>query len=648
MPKMTDQEVISILEGEISTAIGMYGGDLAQQRAEAMKRYLGEPYGNEVEGRSQVVSNDVMEAVESILPDLVEIFVGAAKKPMEFEPHDINDVEQSEQETERVFHVFYKENKGFMVLYSMFKDALLQKVGFVKHVWEESKEYAIEEYDGLDEIELTALTADDDVEVMEHEESIDDETGAPKYHVKIKRVTKDGHVLVREVPPEEMLISSRATHRMEEVPFIAHRTYMTRTDLINTGFDKSVVDRLPSTQSIVGTTEQIARNTTQDENLFSVGADPSMELVEVYDCYAYIDYDGDGVAEKRRIVKAGNEILLNEEYSGQPFSAITPIPQTHKFFGQSLHDVVKDIALIKTQLQRQLLDNMYLTNNPRIIVNQAANMDDVLNTRSGAPIRVRGHVPPGSAVSPLMIQPLGSTPFNALEYMETVKENRTGNPRTNQGLDADSLNKTATGIIKLQARAQRRLELIARIFAETGVKDMFLNIHRLLLENDTKETIIKIRGKYVPVNPAEWRERTNMTVNVGIGTGNKDQMLQRISVLVQMMMQFFGSSRLVGEENMYNALKKYIELSDLNPSEKYLTAPEGEPPPPPPDPQIELEKARLELEQMKIQGDLQLKKEKQDTELALKQEEIQAKLEIERSKAIADANIKALKGGGNG
>ena len=636
---MDELKLKSIVDAEIHNAMGFFSGELSKERSQAMKYYYGEPFGNEVEGRSKVVSTDVADTIEGIMPQIVKVFT-ASDEVVVFEPMGADDEEGSKQETDYVNYVFYKENDGFLILYNWIKDALLQKNGAVKVFWEESEKSSKEEYRGLTDPEYQYILADEDLELEEKEQRLEiiqtpqGPIEVPVYDCVLRRTSKNGKVKVVNVPPEELLVSPRAMSiQAQDIPFIAHKVRMTASDLKEMGIDDKTIEKIPSSDHNLNE-ESINRRNINDENFTDSSKDPSMREITVYECYLKVDFDEDGIAELRKVTLAGNEILINEEIDSVPFAIISPILMPHKYNGQSVADLVMDIQLIKSTLLRQILDNLYHQNNARhTVVNGQVNLEDLLESRPGGVVRQSS---PGM-VDVLPVTPFTGHVFGMMEYLDSMKEARSGFTRYNQGMDADSLNKTASGLNQIMTAAQSRVELIARVFAETGIRDLMLRIHELLQKHQRKSKVIKLRNRWVDVNPSEWKTRMNMTVNVGLGTGNKDQMAMHLQNVLAMQKELIaggGLGILVTPENMFNALSRYVEVIGLRSPELFFQDPRTAQPPQQeeqPDPNIIAIQAQVGIEKEKRQIDmakLNLQGQKDMAEMQLKARESMLREEI--------------------
>jgi len=648
---LTELEVGSIVSSEIKASLGYIGSDITEQRQKSLEYYFGEPFGNEQEGRSQVVSTDVSDVIESILPTLLRTFA-ASDEIVKCEPVTAEDEEVAKQASDYLNYIFNKDNDGFITLYTLFKDALIQKNGVAKIYWDNSTKRERESYERLSEDEYTMLLDEDGVEVKEHTEYEDESVvkerdkaleevaklgqafdpmmldqlenaPIPMLHdVVIERVETFGKVKIEAIPPEEFLIERRAKS-IQDANFVAHRTTVTRTQLIEAGFDHEKVYSLPSDTQDKYNEEKITRFRNLDYDYDSNAGEASTDEISIFECYIRIDEEGDGIAKLRKVTLAGTEgytVLDNELCDSIPFVSVTPIIVPHRFYGRSVSEMTEDLQLIKSTVMRQLLDNMYLTNNNRVaVMDGQVNLDDLLTNRPGGVVRTKGS--PGQVMMPMQTQTINSQAFPMLEYLDTVREQRTGITRYSQGMDADSLNKTATGVNTILSQAQMRVELIARIFAETGVKDMFLKMFELVVKHQDKERIVKIRNSFVPFRPMEWRNRCNISISVGLGTGSRDQQLSILNNILQTQLkglELQGSSDgpMVNLRNIYNTLSKIVENAGLKNPNAFFTDPDigmqNMPPPQPPQP-TEFEK----VSQLQVQGENYRKQI--DSELKVKQ-----------------------------
>ena len=682
--KITDDKLRGIINSEINNAIGFMGSNLTSQRKKSMEYYMGEKLGTEIDGRSQVVSTDVADTIETILPNLLRIFT-ASDQVVKCEPVKSEDVPLADQATNYINYIFNKDNPGFTILYTWFKDALLEKNGIVKVYWDDSTSIEQETYENLNDQEYQLLLDDENVEIVEEESFLDEKMKAamnllaqqaeaqgqmveeepdPMLHnCIIKRTSRGGKVKVENVPPEEFLIQ-RTAKSIEDSTFVAHRVMRTRSDLIEMGFDREVVENLPTSNNILLNNERLTRLSDIDQTPLNEGSEDATQDIEIYECYVKTDYDGDGVAELRKIIVAGEsgyEILENMPCDNIPFCSLTPIIMPHRFYGRSVAELVEDVQLVKSTVMRQLLDNMYLTNNNRVaIMDGMVNLDDLLTSRPGGVVRTKQ--PPSQVMLPMQSQTISQQAFPLLEYLDTVRETRTGITRYNQGLDADSLNKTATGVNAIMTQSQMRMELIARVFAETGIKDLFRRIFEITCKYQDKERIVELNNQFIPVKPTEWRNKFNISIVVGLGSGSKEQQIVMLNNILERQLQAFqlqGNREypMVSLKNIYNSLSKIIENAGLKNTENYFVNPDmgkqmvTPPPPPEPSPIEKIEFTRIASEEKRKVAELELELKKvkaknaeilYDNEIKLKELELKYNAQIDSQQIKADADLNKM------
>ena len=681
-----ERTFVNLIESHIDDSLGFIQTETSQERQTALEYYMREPYGNEVEGRSQIVTGEVAEVVDGALPQVMKVFT-QSNNAVVFEPVNEGDGEIAEQATKYVNHIFYKDNNGFEVMNAWMWDALCQKVGIVKAYWNDKVDTTKEKYKKLTEDELAMIMQDDEVEVVEQEQIVEqipqeprivlDPMGQPimndvgeplfedveplevvYYNVVCKRTKDSSNVKIENVAPEEFLIDKRAT-TIEDATFVAQRSLVTRSDLIAMGYDPEVVKSLSIGDTLDFTPERVARYgsgeqpyNTNDTN------DESMELVEYYECYVRTDMDEDGVAELHRVCYADNQILMHEECDYVPFHSICPFPIPHKFFGQSLADRAVDLQLIKSTITRQMLDNLYLTNNYRVgAVEGQVNLDDLLTSTAGGVIRVKNP----NALIPLTVQSNAAQSFPMLDYLDTVQAKRSGVSEASQGLDPNILqNVTATAVASMSSAAGGKIELIARIFADTGVSSLMKGILHLVCKYQNKERTIKVNNKFVPMDPREWNTEYNVTVNVGLGTGSKQEQLGVMQMVLdkqeQMLTQYGLNNPLVSLKQYRDTLAKFVNMAGFKDESGFLKditqeqsdqLAQQQAENPQTDPNTEAAKILAQVErekaQLKSQTDAQkleldrMKLEMESAKAMLKLE--QEKVEFEKEMAIKELEL---------
>ena len=650
----SDDELVTRIRGEITDSLGYMGDTISQQREQAMEYYYGLPFGNEVEGRSQYVDSTVQDTVEWIKPSLMRGFA-SGDEMVKFTPHGPEDVAMSEQATDYVNYVFTKDNPGWDILYSWFTDALLSKNGIVKVWWDEYDEAQREEYTHLDAMEYEILVGNPDVEEMEHEEYVEEDEvmGVVAYHdVVIKRRRQVGKVKIENIPPSEFLIS-RESKDIQSARFICHRVEKTLSELREMYPDEDLdPDQLGSGDDDMTqfSAERLERYAFDKSARYWEGwggeeyGEDGLRTYWLHECFLKTDYNGDGITELRKVCLVGSTILENDEIDMVPFVSITPIKIPHKFFGLSIADLVMDLQLMKSTLMRNLMDNMYNQNFGRYaILEGQANLDDLLTQRPGGVVRVKSP----NAVTPLATPALEPYSFQMLEYLDGVRESRAGVSRMSQGLNENALTShtTATAVNAVMGAAQSRVELIARNFAETGVKDLMLRIYELLLKNQDHQRVVMLRNQWVPVRPDAWNDQFDCTVSVALGSGNKDQQMAHLSRMLQFAGEAMkGGLRIVNEQNMYNLGAALVRSMGFQNVDDYLTNPANIPPQqsqPSMKDQAEMMEAQVKQQELEIKaGELQLKAqkiqqeyEKMQVDSSLKQQELN--LEREQKRAVA-------------
>lgn len=773
--ELDEEEVKQILQGELDAALGQDGGQLSQDRLEALKYYNGEKLGTEVPGRSEVVMRSVLEAVEWVLPALLRIFT-ASDRICVVEPTTPEQEEQAEIATDYLNHVFYKDNNGFMILHDFFKDALLERLGWVKVYFSTTEENTTKSYTHITEDEFDALLGQEGTVTVVKKRTYTEQvpappsimlslaglTGAPaglpatmtgEFPATISgsritgapagfpatqsappngapavppatgstqpngapavapatgaisngapavapatslappatpmtvparfidctiKVTKPKErVIVENCPPEEILFSRFS--KRGNVPFLAHRTRRTFSDLVRDGYDSDTLELVPMDDAPEQGQERFERY--KDEQGFpDYNRTDSLRSIWVEECYVYLaPGDEPSGTELYKITTSGKgKVILTRDGEPDfecvpeiPFFSITPIPAPHKLTGLSLADLTKDIQLIKSTLIRQMLDNGYLSNWPRIevsddVVNENT-YDDLLNLQPGNVVRTRRV----GGITPLTVPYTADKTFPLVEYLDQTQEVRTGVARHNQGINPDDLNKTATGVSLLQQAAAQRVELFARIFA-IGLQQMLGQMLNLIRRHQQQKRIIKVTGRFLTVDPTEWADEMPVTVSVGLGTGNRDQtlayLMQILNVQATIVTQQGGlSGPIVYGKNVFDVLSKLCENAGFK--EPFFADPTRPPSPeltgplqaPKPDPAAQAIMAKtqatiqaaqakaandVQIAQIKAQLEAQLAQKSAENDAQVEQIRSASKLQLEQQKAQHDMQVEALK-----
>jgi hypothetical protein len=650
---VTEDDLHGIVSAEIDDAVSYIDDIISPQRATAGEYYKGEPFGNEEEGRSQVVSMDVRDTVQAIMPSIMRVFFSAANV-VEFAPNGPEDVQSAEQATEYVNYCLTRDNNLFEVCYSSFKDALVRKNGIVKLWWDEDKSVETINYTGLDEQAFTVLVSDPDVELRDIEVQMSEmqvETpdemmvSAPPatYSCTAVRTTTKGRIAVASVPPEEFLIDRQAKS-LEDAQFVGHRRYVTVSDLVKMGYELEEIEDLgyETTEDFNGNEEAFDRN--PDATILGAGrTDLASRKIEYIEAYLYVDMDGDGIAELRRVCVGGNayRVLHNEPCDHIPFVSFCPDPEPHTFFGISVADVVMDIQLIKSNILRNMLDSLAQAIHPRTaVVEGQVNIEDVMNTEVGGIIRMRA---PGM-VQPFATPFVGQAAFPMLQYMDELRENRTGISKAAAGLDANALqSSTRAAVAATVTAAQQHIELICRIFAETGMKPLFKKALHLLTTYQDAPRMVRLRNQFVPIDPRVWNAGMDVIVNVALGVGTNEEKMAFLAQVAQkqeMLIQQGGveNNPLVDLSQYRNTLAQMLALAGYKDPNMFFKDPATQPPPPPPPPPPPSpEEILAQVQAQAIQADIQ----KKAAELELQREDMLRKDDRERDKLDADTMLRA-------
>lgn len=647
---MSEEEFQGAVKAAITDAADYIDDEIAPLREKAQKYYNAEPFGNEEEGRSQVVLSEVRDVILAMLPSLLRVFT-ASEKPVEFAPRRAEDVAMAEQATDYVSYVFTKDNPGFTIMHSAIKDALKSKIGIFK--WYTATTYDVREenYSGIDQAQINLLQQDGTVTslqaVQTGEGEPDPMTGLPSplFDVEIKRQFKHTRQVVECVPPEEFLIARNARD-LDNAEYVGHRSLKTMSELIEMGYDREDIEEHGnSASSFELNTEAQVRNPALRNFLGGTGdnADPSMRRYEYVESYIRIDKDGDGIAELRRVCTIGEAsyVLHDEVVDDVKFAVICPDPEPHMVIGASVADLVMDLQLIKSNIMRNTLDSLAQTIHPRTAyVEGAVNADDLMNVETGGLVRM---------TQPGMIQELGSTfvgqqAMPVLAYMDDIRASRTGMSKASQGLDPDVLQSTTkAAVTATMSASQERLEMIARIFAETGIRRLFRGLLKEVIKYQDQARVIRLRNQWVKIDPRYWDAEMDVVVNVGLGTGSQEQKLQTLTMIAQKMEQIIGqygpNNPIVSVRQYRNVLAQIIELQGFKDASRYFSeiTPEieqqmAQPPQPQPDPTQIL----AQVEAQKVQKDIEIADKKMAVEIATQK----AADDRERDKLELDAWLK--------
>lgn len=678
MARMSESDLLAFLEAEQAEAFTYNDGDISRARNQAMRDYLRFPYGTEQDGRSQVVTSDVFDTVEGILPDLVEVFV-STDKAVVFDPVGPEDEEGAKQATDACNHVFYKQNNGFLTLYTSAKDALMLRTGGVKWWWDVRRTPKFETFSG-DEMQIAAhLTANPKAEVIGQEELEPEQEAVAQYQqaaqqamqmgalpeqippmpvrykVRLKTIESKGQVRICAIPAYELEVSARHNSiLLDECPYVAHKSLKTLSDIQQMGFKVTEDDVKAAREESTTQDREFYETVRGADAVESNDLDPAMVRGWMREEYVLCDFDGDGVAERRKVIRLGTKILENEEFSHVPIAAWTPYILTHKFDGLSVQDLTSDLQRITTEILRAQLDNLALANNQETVIltgadgSPKANLDDLLNRRPGGVLRE--HVP--NAIRPYVERWQGIEAMPMLEMVGSIKEKRTGYSPVVAGLDANALNKTATEVAKQSNERQKRMKLMARIMAECLVKPMFRGIFKTLTDYCMEKLSFRLNNSFVQYDPQEWRDGYDMSINVGIGTGDVQAQTQALMMIAQAqaaVAQSPAAALLLDAEKVYNVQARLAELAGFkNPGEfwnKPPKNPDGSVVQPPQQPPIELllKDKELSADAQKFQAETARLKEIEELKAQVKLAETRGTLELQAANDQRDAEREMMK-----
>jgi len=655
------ETLTGVLKSEMDDAsdfIHMVGAD----RAESTEYYLGDAPEGTSSLQSEFISTDVRESILFMLPSIMRTFFGT-KKVVEFVPKGPEDIQLAEQQTDYINYIIQQKNNGFQVLYDAFKDALVRKTGFVKVFWDDSVQATTHEYTNLDPQSYQALIIDKDVEIVEESvtmesmtmmdpvsgEEITQEIPA-SYDLTIRRLKEKNQVCIEAIPPEEVLLSRHARD-LESSSYVAHRMIKSVSDLVAMGYDQEEVEQHAGYGGSAvdpEAYEEIEARNPFDNMVYPNRADSGGKDVLYVEHYLFYDYDGDGIDERVRVCTIGNGIhVVNvEPWDELPICMFCPDPEPHTAIGSCPADYLKPIQAAKSQIMRDTLDSLGHSIFPRMgIVEGQVNIDDVLNTDIGQPIRMRA---PGM-VQPFAVPFVGKEAFPVLGYLDEAKENRTGVSKASAGLNADALqSSTSQAVSATMSGAQGRVELICRHFAEGGLKDMFKTVNNLVIKHQNAQDVYRLNNKFVPVDPRYWDNDKDIVVNVAISKSSdqeKFSVLQNVAQKQEQIMQLLGPQNpLVSLQQYANTLTKMIEMAGFKDSSSFINT---EVPPMPPQQQedskpspeemlaqAEMQKAQVtaqkamidaETDRMKIIMDDDRQRDIEEAQLKVKVVEMQAK-----------------------
>jgi hypothetical protein len=575
MTKLAENDLRALIEQRFAVAMTDHE-TLMMRRAKAMDFYYGRPLGNEIDGRSQVVTKDFMDTVEWEMPSYMRIFTN--KDCVQFDPESPEDEQLARQETQYVGHVLWKQNDGFNIIYSWLRDGIMQVVGYVIYWWEVEEKTRTETYEGVTQDQLALIMQDiqssGDVHGVDIVEANTYHTapGVPQtFDVKVKVTTKKGRLCIEAVPPDEVVVSGDCKGSVKNAKFAGRIRKVMRSELLEEGYTRAevekVVDFTWSKNSV-----QVARDRDNQAAQDDDGVDWATKELTLLDCFTYVDADGDGYAEMRHFVVHGDGFLDNEECDEIQMCSWTKIPMQHQHQGLDSFDLTEDLQRTNTALARGLLDNTYFANNHRLIYDKnTVNVSMLQVNRPGGHVANDG--PPAGSVMPIPVADIASRLLPVIQHMADVRTKRTGVGELTTGADATVLADSTKGAyMDAKGAANQRIEATARIFAQNGLSDLYKSVHKMLCKYQDWPTRFKLRKDWVTVDPTEWKERAHLTVSVGSGTASHEEIRQRLLLMKQTQQDAAGMPGLVQPQNVFS-LANRIQTELGFESENFLTDP---------------------------------------------------------------------------
>ena len=665
MEKMDDDQLASIIGAYISESLGYDADELSASRTDNLAKYDGE-LENLVEGRSAVQSRDALEVVEMAMPAITRTFLGS-EPAAAFMPQTPDDEDLAEQVTQYVNHCLFVDNPGFQICQDWFRSALITGTSFCKIYWDTTVEVKEENYTGLTDVELNILGDNEDIEIVstksygESKEMILNEEDAMRaalegqevavYHdVTIERTIDRRRLRWNAVPPEEMLVNPEARSLDENDPtwyFCAHRQPVSVEDLLAAGYDE---DKVMSAPSYDEDFDELYRQRMNDLDTINYSnqnnqIDPMQRRVMVYECYLKADYDDTGRSQLRKITTVGGaksvEILENEPIEELPFAELTAVRRPHRLFGYSMVDLTKDLQRLKTALLRSMMDGLYLSLFPHKGVNASmVEMDDLLSESPGSIYRVNGN--PAEAIVNMSSTWTGAQAFPMLQFIDQMIERRTGMNNLATGFDGRALTgETARGVDEMAAAAKSRLEMVIRNFGETGWGRLMRLALIYITRHQDKERVVRLTGKeWTTIDPSTWHSNFDVKVATGLGAGTRNDVVSKLNFIASkqeaILNQMGINNPMAPLPKYYNTLRKLAEAADQDPDLFFdnpaMAMQQQAQQPQRPSPQM-----------MKMQAEMEMKREENTAKMQQSQAEAQMKAEIDTLKAQKDAEIARFK-----
>jgi hypothetical protein len=667
-----EAELLALLKREEENAIGYESDQVYQDQIDAFKRYRGENYGNEVAGRSQVHDRTIFETIEWMRPDLVRVFT-AGGRAVDIDPWADGTAEQAEDASDYLNHTFFEECEGERMIDAFAFDGLLQKRGVGAVYWEPAT-LGEPQQAQLDQMQMQQLQQSE-AEIL-GVEPIDEMSAM----VTFQMIAKPAKPKVCIIAPEDFRITARATD-LERPRYVGHIERMMLSDLREEfAYDPEILEKIeeyaPNDHELADIDERRSERFWDEDEMYKhepMGHEAATE-VRLYREYVFFDKDGDGYAELLEVFRLDGCVLRCDPVDDNPYFSWTPIPIPHKWFGQSIYDILDDVQKIKTTFLRNSIDSSLQALAPRMIANANVQLSDLLNVRPGAIIRTKSAAPVSNDLTPVTMPDTSASALQMLEYVDQMSERRSGISRNAMGMDPDSLNKTATGIKLMQSAGAIRKEQIARNMA-IGIEQMFRKLYNVIVRNAKgPQEVHAGKGQFKQYSPSSWPPEAKIRVHVGLGTGDREAQIGQLIQIQAMQREWVAnyglSNPIVTMKELHNTVEDMGRVMGMRGMDQYFKdpsvieqTPEGKQAlqqlmQPKPDPKAQEMQTKMQMEQQKAKQDAQIKqaemaadvqmeqarlqanREGKEMEIALKREQIAAEMELKREQLIAELALK--------
>lgn len=652
---MDDDEFAAICKAAVEDAVDYIDTEISPSRAEVLRYYHGLPFGDEEPGRSQIVSRDVHDNTMGLLPSVMRVFMNE-ERVLEFEAGGDapEDAEQAEQQTDYVDHVIMRDNPGFQELQAAFIDGLRTEVGFIKAWWDVEQRKRRVELSGLDDVAL-GMALDrydkyDDADFEDQEQDPEDST----WSLAITYTQVKKRIRVAAVPPEEVIIS-RGARCIDSAPLVAHRREETVSNLVGMGYERELVEELAGSsgdETLNTNEERILRDPSVQHAEAGVEATADRKVLYV-EGYIYADYDGDGINELRKVCMMGSglKVVSNRLWDERPFADFRAYVEPHAFFPESPGEKVMDIQRIKSVTWRGVLDSGALALNPRTLYDpKRIDFDELANPEIGALMAIKGAGGIDQVAFPLTTPFTGAQLMPVLEALDAIKETRTGISKAAAGLDAKALQSSSElGIAATMTRADQQAELIARNFAEGGMKRLFRLVLRLSIKHQEPGRKLKLRGKWQAIDPSSWDDELNLETNVLFGVLSDEAKLQALGMIYAEQKAIYAQlgpgNKIVTLRHLHTTLSKMLAIRGYRAPGQFFADPTDmpdeamQPPAPQPTPEQVIAQATLEVERMRTEKTLAI----EDRKLALEERKMQLEDDRKRDEMAMEHERALLK-----